>query len=152
MATARRARRGYRNLWPAAWLPGCAVLCCSGERSEWRRPLFRRGLDAAIGVQAQHLGQDALGIGAVGLQNLGAILCPGQVEGGAPGLDGQLAAFRHPGVDGREDACETVRLLPGALLDVGGLLGFQEKGSYPKSVISVQPAVATGRSSDRWPR
>ncbi len=27
-----------------------------------------------------------------------------------------------------------------------------KKGSYPKSVISVRPAAAAGRSSDRWRR
>ena len=27
-----------------------------------------------------------------------------------------------------------------------------KKGSYPKSVISVQPAAAAERSNDRWPR
>ena len=38
----------------------------------------------------------------------------------------------------------------GSLPSADNPLGIQ--GSYPKSVISVQPAVATGRSSDRWPR
>jgi phospholipase C len=75
------------------------------------------------------------------------------------GLGSSARAQSDP--DNPVDAIPTATPIKHVIIIVGENRSFdhlfaayvpKKKGCYPKSVISVRPAAAVGRSSDRWPR